>query len=114
VAGTAHLPIERRRAQTRKATLAYPPLIQRSIAGGARWAKRYRSLPEAERVKIIQRCVLGWYRYAARRDGLPPPVEMTFEPVALSDGGIAAKPGSLREMTEEELAKIFTGKPDAP
>jgi hypothetical protein len=56
---------------------------------------------------------LGWYRYAARRDGLPPPVEMTFEPVALPDGGIAAKPGTLRKMTEEELAEIFPPKPEA-
>jgi hypothetical protein len=38
---------------------------------------------------------------------------MTFEPVALPDGGIAAKPGSVRKMTEEELAEIFPSKPDA-
>jgi hypothetical protein len=56
--------------------------------------------------------VLGTYRYWAKRLGQPPPVEMTFEPVALPDGGIAAKPGTLREMTEEELAKIFPPKSD--
>jgi hypothetical protein len=114
MAGTGHLPIERRRAQTRKACAAYPPLIQRSITGGQGWGRRYHSLSEAERVRVTQRLVLGWYRYAARRDGLPQPVEMTFEPVALPDGGIAAKPGTLREMTEEDLAEIFTGKPEAP
>jgi hypothetical protein len=38
---------------------------------------------------------------------------MVFEPVALPDGGIAAAPGSIRKMTEEELAEIFPPKPDA-
>jgi hypothetical protein len=56
--------------------------------------------------------VLGTYRYWAKRLGQPPPVEMTFEPVRLPDGGIAAKPGSLRKMTEEELAEIFPPKSD--
>src|SRR5271168_4069267 len=102
--GTAHLSIERRRAQTRKATLAYPPLATRRLNGGLRFAERYRNLSEAERAKITVRCVLGRYRWFARVNGLPPPLEMTFEPVALPDGGIAAKPGTLREMTEEELA----------
>jgi hypothetical protein len=111
---TSHLSIERRRAQTRKACLANPPLIQRSITGGQGWARRYRSLPDAERARVVQRLVLGTYRYLAKRNGQPPPIEMTFEPLALRDGGIAAKPGSLREMTEEELAEIFTGKPEAP
>jgi hypothetical protein len=40
---------------------------------------------------------------------------MTFDPVALPDGGIAAKPGSLRPLTEAELNEIFPNgsKPEA-
>jgi hypothetical protein len=104
--------LEHRRAQTAKATAAYPPLAIRGGIGGRVFSERYRALPEAERARIIQRCVLGWYRWFARVNGLPPPIEMTSDPVALPDGGIAAKPGSLREMTQEELAEIFPPKSD--
>jgi hypothetical protein len=104
--------IKRRRAMTAKARASNPPLRQRSITGGKSWAERYHSLPAAERIRIIQRCVLGRYRWLARVNGLPPPVEMTFDPVRLPDGGIGAKPGSLREMTEEELNEIFGPKSD--
>jgi hypothetical protein len=45
MAGTTHLLLARRRAQTAKATTAYPPLIVRSYAGGASWRDKFRALP---------------------------------------------------------------------
>jgi hypothetical protein len=42
------------------------------------------------------------------------PLELTYEPVALPDGSIAIKPGSLRPLTKEELDAIFPPKPEAP
>jgi hypothetical protein len=77
--------------------------------------KRYRLLSAEERAIITARCVLGWYRWDAKRKGLPPPVEMTFEPVAFPDGGIAAKEGTMHALTEAELDVLFpNAKPEAP
>jgi hypothetical protein len=106
VSGTSHLPIERRRAQTAKATAANPPLPQRSVTGGTNWAKRYCALSPQERARIIARCVLGWCRYDARRRGLPDPIPYTYEPMVDDNGKVAAKPGTLRPMTNEEIEAL--------
>jgi hypothetical protein len=104
--GTSHLPIERRRAQTAKATAAFPPIAQRSITGGTNWARRYCALPPQERARIIARCVIGWYRYDAKRRGLPTPVFHSYEPVVDDDGKLQAKPNTMRVMTEAEIEAI--------
>jgi hypothetical protein len=60
------------------------------------------------------RCVLGVYRYWAKRLGQPPPLEYTFAVETLPDGGLAAVPGSLRPFTQAELDEIFPNdKPKA-
>jgi hypothetical protein len=87
--GTAHLPVERRRQLTAKACRADPPLAQRSVTGGRRWANRYYGLPPEERARIIAKCVLGWYRWDARRRGLPDPVAYTFEPETDARGQVS-------------------------
>jgi hypothetical protein len=104
--GTAHLPLSRRLQQTAHARAAYPPLSQRSVTGGTKWAKRYSTLPPQERARIIARCVLGWYRYDARRRGLPDPIPYIYEPMGGDDGKVAAKSGTLRPMTDEEIAAL--------
>jgi hypothetical protein len=106
VGGTSHLPIERRRAQTAKATAANPPLAQRRVKGGLHWAERYRNLPPEERQRIAIRCVVGWYRYDAKRRGLPTPVFHTYEPVVDDGGKLAVKPNTLRQLTDEEIAAL--------
>jgi hypothetical protein len=104
--GTSHLPLARRQQQTAKARSAYPPIAQRRANGGRLWAERYGTLLPQERARIIAKCVLGWYRWDARRRGLPDPVPYTYEAVVGGDGKIAAKPGTLRPMTDEEIAAL--------
>jgi hypothetical protein len=104
--GTAHLPLARRQQQTARARAANPPLAQRSVTGGTNWGKRYCALSPQERARIIARAVLGWYRWDARRRGLPDPVPYTYEPERGPDGELQAKPGSMREMTREEIAAL--------
>jgi hypothetical protein len=104
--GTSHLPIERRRAQTAKATAAQPPLAQRRVNGGLRWAERYRNLPPEERQRIAIRCVIGRYVWDAKRRGLPTPVFHSYEPVVGDDGKLQAKPNTMRVMTEAEIEAI--------
>ena len=52
--------------------------------------------------------------YLSLAGGVEDPLQLDVErtPVRLPGGGVAARPGSLREMTEEELAEIFGSKPD--
>jgi hypothetical protein len=49
---------------------------------------------------------LGWYVWDARRRGLPDPVAFTYEAVVGDDGKIAAKPGTLRQMTNAEIEAL--------
>ena len=104
--GTSHLPLARRQQQTAKAIAANPPLATRSVNGGLRYATRYATLPAAERQRIMARCLLGWYRYDARRRGLPDPIPYTYEPMVDDNGKVAAKPGTLRPMTNEEIEAL--------
>jgi hypothetical protein len=106
MSGTAHLPIERRRAQTAKATAAYPPLAQRRVNGGLRWAQHYRSLCPEERQRIAIRCVLGRARWWARKNGYPDPVAFTYEPERGPDGKLQAKPNTMRRMTDAEIEAL--------
>jgi hypothetical protein len=106
VGGTSHLPIERRRAQMAKARAAWPPIAQRRANGGRHWAERYRALSPEERARIIMRCVLGWYRWDARRRGLPDPIPYTYEAVVGDDGKVAPKLRTLRPMTNAEIEAL--------
>jgi hypothetical protein len=106
VSGTTHLPLARRQQQTAKARSAYPPIAQRRANGGRHWAERYCALSPQERARIIARCVLGWYRWDARRRGLPDPIPYTYEAVVGDDGKVAAKPGTLRPMTDAEIEAL--------
>ena len=58
----------------------------------------------AQRIAI--RCVLGWYRWDAKRRGLPPPIIHTYEPERGPDGKLQAKPGTLRPMTDAEIEAL--------
>jgi hypothetical protein len=98
--------VERRRARTAKATAAYPPLAVRSVHGGLRWAERYRTLSPEERARIAFRCVVGRHIWWARKNGFPDPIVHTYEPERGPDGQIAAKPGTLRPMTNEEIEAL--------
>ena len=89
-----------------KALAAYPPIAQRRANGGRNWAKRYRALPPEERARIIMKCVLGWHRWNARRNGWPDPIAFTFTPELDASGKVVAKPGSLRPMTDEEIGAL--------
>jgi hypothetical protein len=104
--GTTHLPIERRRAQTAKATAAWPPIAQRRLNGGLRWAERYKTLSAEERQRIAIRCVIGRYIWDAKRRGLPIPIFHTYTPELGPDGKVAAKPGTLRPMTDAEIEAL--------
>ena len=106
VGGTSHLPLARRQQQTAKARSAYPPIAQRRANGGRHWAERYRSLTPEQRAQIAMKCVIGWYLWDAKRRGLPPPISHTYEPEQGPDGKLQAKPGSMRPMSEEELASL--------
>jgi hypothetical protein len=106
VGGTSHLPLARRRQQTAKARAAWPPQAQRRANGGLHWAQHYLSLPAEERARIIARCVLGWYRWNARRRGWPDPVAYTFEPEIDANGKVSVKTGSLRPMTDAEIEAL--------
>ena len=70
-----------------KARAAYPPLAQRRVHGGLRWAERTAALHPSS-AQIALKCVLGWYRWDARRRGLPDPVPYTYEPVVGDDGKV--------------------------
>ena len=104
--GTSHLPIERRRAQTAKATAAYPPLAQRQANGARRFAERYSALPPEERARIIARCVIGRAIWWARKNGFPDPIVHTYEPIVGDGGKIAVKPGTLRPLSDAEIEAL--------
>jgi hypothetical protein len=105
----AAFPVEVRRRWMAKALAADPPLAQRSVNGGHRWALRYASLSDAERQRITLKCVIGRYLWDAKRRGLPPPIIHTFEPEQGPDGKIRPKPGTMRPMTREELEAVAKG-----
>jgi hypothetical protein len=104
--GTAHLPLARRQQQTLKACRANPPLSQRRANGGLRWAEKYRTLSPLERQRIAVRVVIGRYIWDAKRRGLPIPIFHTYTPERGPDGKLQAKPGSMRPMSEEDLATL--------
>ena len=104
--GTSHLPLARRQQQTAKGRAAFPPIAQRRANGGRHWAEKYRTLSAEERQRIAIRCVIGRYRWWARKNGYPDPIIHTYEPVVGDDGKVAAKPGTLRPMTNEEIAAL--------
>ena len=83
-----------------------PPQAQRRVNGGRAWAERYRAMSLEERQRIIALCVLGRLRQHARKNGYPDPIAFTFVPAADEKGDIAAKPGEMRPMTDEEIAAL--------
>jgi hypothetical protein len=107
MAGTAHLPLWRRQAQTRAGCAAFPPLAVRSLEGGKSWRDRYHALPRAAQQQIINKMVLGTLRYRAKKHGWPLPVVFSFDPEQLPDGSAQAKPGTLRQMTDDEIRAIL-------
>jgi hypothetical protein len=100
------LSAERRRAQTAKALRADPPLAVRSVHGGIGWAEKYRTLSAEDRARIAIRCVIGRYIWDAKRRGLPIPIFHAYTPERGPDGKLQAKPGSMRPMSEEDLANL--------
>jgi hypothetical protein len=97
---------EQRRRQTQKATLANPRLPVRSQHGGAGWRETYRALSPHEQSRIAAKIALGQARYHAHRRGEPLPVPHVFEPQPATGGGATAKPGTMREITPEEILDL--------
>jgi hypothetical protein len=95
--------LERRRAQTRNATLADPPLIVRGLRNAENLRRKFATDPEY-RTRTLRRLLIGHLKWRARVAGHPPPVFYDYEPIKNKDGSITAKPGSFRKLTEEELS----------
>jgi hypothetical protein len=92
---------------TQKAHAANPPLPIRAQHGGAKWRGFYRALSPHEQSRVVMRMVLGRLRYFARKRGEPLPTVFTYEPELAPGGGMRAREGTLRPMTNEEINEIL-------
>jgi hypothetical protein len=85
-----------------------PSIAQRRVNGGRGWAERYRRLPAEERSRIAMKCVIGRYLWWARKNGLPAAIIHTYTAETDDAGKVSAKPGSLRQMTNDEIRAILS------
>jgi hypothetical protein len=103
----AAFPIETRRAWTRSACAADPPLLTRSYAGGKVWGGVFRALPAAERARIAAKMAVGFELWRARKHGYPTPVIMTGIAEPDAEGGYRLRPDTVREMTSDEVKDLL-------
>jgi hypothetical protein len=89
-----------------KARAAWPPIAQRRVNGGLRWAAHYRSLSPEERARVAFRCVVGRHLWWARKNGFPDPIIHSYEPELGPDGKLKAKSGTMRRMTDAEIEAL--------
>jgi hypothetical protein len=103
IQGTSRCSIEVRRAQTAKASAAWPPLAVRAEKGGAASAEWYAEASPEVRARHHNRIVLGTIRFRARKAGYPAPLEFLMLP-----------DGSSRPMTESDYHVLGLSPPPPP